>query len=400
MMSYVAMDRLIERKAASDAKYRKELGGRPLRSHARRSTDAELLEKLRSFEIQLDRPSLERLCERALSAQEIAQSLMAGRRFTNRHQEMESDWVWICVDGLWRRWFPEMPSFERLDDRMQSGYELLAARQTTAAARVWLEAWSDALFLLRKDRIESIEEFDVRFRGTQSLFNWVQDLESELWNAGLQDRQFLRARIDVCGQLLEHFALGEDLITENLRRALADSHYELGETDRAEALYRDWLTADPQWGWGWIGWSDCHRFTRTESKDLNRAEELLCEGFAITEVRDRPDIAERLADLCEEQGRCGEAIEIRKQIRKTAPAVRRRLASTEAGPSCGKRPRLRSAMEVCRWISCQLLVLFCGRVRLKSQLPPKRLGEMNCVHAVAGRSSKDVAAAVCDNRGR
>ena len=94
MMSYVAMDRLIERKAASDAKYRKELGGRPLRSHARRSTDAELLEKLRSFEIQLDRPSLERLCERALSAQEIAQSLMAGRRFTNRHQEMESDWVW------------------------------------------------------------------------------------------------------------------------------------------------------------------------------------------------------------------------------------------------------------------------------------------------------------------
>jgi tetratricopeptide (TPR) repeat protein len=207
---------------------------------------------------------------------------------------------------------------------MQSGYEFLDARQTTAAARVWLEAWSDALFLFRKARIESIEELDARFRGTQSLFNWIQDLESELWNAGLEDRQFLRARIDVCGQLLEHFALGEDLITENLRGALADSHYELGETGRAEALYRDWLTADPQWGWGWIGWSDCHWFTRTESKDFKRAEEILREGLAVTEVRDRPDIAERLADLCEEQGRRGEAIEIRKQIRKTAQAERQK----------------------------------------------------------------------------
>jgi hypothetical protein len=46
--------------------------------------------------------------------------------------------------------------------------------------------------------IDSIEEFDERFRGTQSLFNWIQDLEDELWNAGLADRQFLTARIAVC----------------------------------------------------------------------------------------------------------------------------------------------------------------------------------------------------------
>ena len=33
-----------------------------------------------------------------------------------------------------------------------------------------------------------------RCRGTQSLFNWIQDLENELWNAGLEDRRFLNAR--------------------------------------------------------------------------------------------------------------------------------------------------------------------------------------------------------------
>ena len=30
----------------------------------------------------------------------------------------------------------------------------------------------------------------------------------------------------------------DDLMTENRRRALAESYYELGETDKAEALYR------------------------------------------------------------------------------------------------------------------------------------------------------------------
>ena len=64
--------------------------------------------------------------------------------------------------------------------------------------RTWLEAWSDVLRILDKAGMKSIEEFDERFGGTQSLFNWIQDLESELWNAGLEDRQFLTARIALC----------------------------------------------------------------------------------------------------------------------------------------------------------------------------------------------------------
>jgi uncharacterized protein YchJ len=77
------------------------------------------------------------------------------------------------------------------------------------------------------------------------------------------------------------------------------------------------LGADPCWGWGWIGWSDCYRFTRTEV-DLNRCEQILREGFAIADVRDRADIADRLADVCEEQGRDEEAKEFRRQSERRA----------------------------------------------------------------------------------
>jgi tetratricopeptide (TPR) repeat protein len=203
---------------------------------------------------------------------------------------------------------------------MQAGYELLKPSGAVAACRIWVEAWNDVLRLLDKAGIESIEEFDGRFRGTESLFNWIQDLEGELWNAGLDDRQFLSARIALCEEGLRRFSSDDALLIENRRRALAESYFELGETEKAEAFYREWLDADPCWGWGWIGWSDCYRFTRTERVDLSRCEQILREGFAIADVRDRADIADRLADLCEEQGRGEEAKEFRQQSERRATA--------------------------------------------------------------------------------
>jgi tetratricopeptide (TPR) repeat protein len=315
MISWVAMDRIVERKRAADAAYRKQAAGKVLRSDAKRLTDGELLAKLSSFGIEL-----ERLCDQALSAEEIAQPLLDQRTFHGRHEQMESDWIWICLSALWQRWFPDKPSFEALDDKMQAGYELRESG-AVAVCRVWLEAWSDVLRILDKAGMQSIQEFDDRFGGSQSLFNWIQDLEGELWNAGLEDRQFLAARIALCEEGLRRFRTDDDLMTENRRRALAESYYELGGTDKAEALYRGWLHLDPRWGWGWIGWSDCYRFTRTERRDWNRCEQILREGLSIADVRDRADIADRLADACEEQGRGEEATEYRRQAAPNADTV-------------------------------------------------------------------------------
>jgi hypothetical protein len=320
MISWVAMDRIVERKCAADASYRKEAAGKVLRSDARRLTDGELLAKLSSFGIELDRPSLERLCDQALSAEEIAQSLLDQRTFHGRHEQMESDWIWICLSALWQRWFPDKPSFETVDDKIQAGYELRESG-SVAVCRAWLEAWSEVLHILDKAGMQSIQEFDGRFGGSQSLFNWIQDLEGELWNAGLKDRQFLTARVALCEEGLRRFPTDDDLLTENRRRALAESYYELGETDKAEALYRSWLHLDPGWGWGWIGWSDCYRFTRTERRDWSRCEQILREGLAIADVRDRADVVDRLADACEQQGRGEEAAELRRQAKRSPETV-------------------------------------------------------------------------------
>jgi len=345
MISWVAMDRMVERKRASDAAYRKQVTGRPLRSDTKLLTDGDLLAKLRSFGIDLDRSSLEQLCDQALSAEEITKPWLDQRTFHSKHEQLESDWIWICVAALWQRWFPDQPCFELLDDKMQAGYYLLVSGGATAACRTWLDGWNDVLRILDKSGMQSIHEFDERFRGTQSLFNWIQDLEDELWNAGLEDRQFLTARIAVCEEGLRRFRTDDELMTENRRRALAESYYELGETASAEALYRGWLNLDPHWGWGWISWSDRYWFTRTECRDLNRSEQLLREGLAIAEVRDRPDLVERLADLCEEQGRNEEAKEFRREAKRSTAAMETSLNVSSAGTVLRQKTTINFAGE-------------------------------------------------------
>lgn len=106
MVSWVAMDRIVERQCAEDAAYRKQLGAKPRRSSTKPLTDGDLLAKLRSFGIDLDRPSLERLCRHSLSAQEIAGPLLDQLTLKTRRENLESDWVWICLTALWQRWFP------------------------------------------------------------------------------------------------------------------------------------------------------------------------------------------------------------------------------------------------------------------------------------------------------
>jgi hypothetical protein len=63
---------------------------------------------------------------------------------------------------------------------------------------------------------------------TQSLYNWSQDLQNTLWNAGLRNHELLLARIGVCEEALRRFPREDQLMTENCRRALAESYFEAG----------------------------------------------------------------------------------------------------------------------------------------------------------------------------
>ena len=308
----------------------------PTRSDAAKLSDEQLLEKLQGFGLEGDRAGLERLCEGALSVEEVAGPLVdrfgAGAGEPRPHE----DWVWLCLLELWRRWWSERVCVEFLGDKIQAGYDALERREAVSAAVVWLDAWSDVARLCDLAGIDSIREFDDRFSMYQSLFNWSQDLEDALRDAGREDPEFLRARITVCEEALRRFPDEDELMVENRRRAVAESYFELGETDKAEALFERWLAADPRWGWGWIGWADLHFFTDSRPKEYGRAEELLRRGYSTPGVRDREDVADRLVLLCRETGRDEEAEVLAAEVKRisrssSGVSVRRTIHLEDVG---------------------------------------------------------------------
>jgi hypothetical protein len=97
--SWVTLDRICEQRRFADGEIGRGIEGndRPLRSSAERLSDEEILDKLRGFGFDLDRRRLEQLCTGALSAEDVARPLIASCRFRSASEEMQGDWIWICV---------------------------------------------------------------------------------------------------------------------------------------------------------------------------------------------------------------------------------------------------------------------------------------------------------------
>jgi tetratricopeptide (TPR) repeat protein len=308
---------------------------RPTGSDAAELSDEQLLEKLRGFGVE-GRAELERLCEGALSVEEVAGRLFERSGVGDGEGWPHEDWIWLSVRELWRRWWPERVCVEVLGEKIQAGYDALERQEAAGAAAVWLGAWVDVVRLCDLTGIDLIGEFDDRFPMYQSLFNWSQDLEDALWNAGRENPGFLRGRIAVCEEALRRFPNENELMVENRRRALAESYFELGETDKGEALFAQWLEADPRWGWGWIGWADVHFFINDRPKDYTRAQDLLRRGYSTPGVRDREDIADRLVLLYRETGRNEEAEALAAEAKRSrredcGVRVRRTIDLEDAG---------------------------------------------------------------------
>jgi len=312
-ISYIAINRMVEQTMAVDKKYRKTIkkSGRIILSEARKMSDPELLKKLSSFNVKLDRETFSKLFMKFPSAEEMSKWII--RRQNLKFKGLEDDWIWMCLTILWERWFPDRPSFEMIDDRMQEGYEKQANDDSAGACRIWLEVWKNILNIMNSRRMRSLKEFDKEFRGTQSLFNWIQDLEMELGNAGVDEEKFFEDRILFCEKFINRFPHEGSLVIENMKRAIAESYFKIGQPQKAETLFKKWLEEDPQWGWGWIGWSDSYWLYHGESKNYKRAEGLLREGLSVKNVRDRNDLLMRVQSLYSETGEEEEAKSIRQK---------------------------------------------------------------------------------------
>src|SRR5262245_8149875 len=122
-MAFITMNRIVEKEMASNEAYRAGMRkkGKVVLSDGRALSDDELLRKLASLGIPLDREQFLSRIRPFVSAAEAAQVVydQPGLKIPVKDQ----DWVWIAFTCLWERWSPERPSLEMIDDAMQAGYQ-------------------------------------------------------------------------------------------------------------------------------------------------------------------------------------------------------------------------------------------------------------------------------------
>jgi len=196
----------------------------------------------------------------------------------------------------------ELTIEEQIDDSIQEGYTLLEAGQRTAACDRWLEAWE---LVKRKatPEMRTTMDFDGVYLGVlPSIFNWSQDLQLELYNAGLDDPAYYAHRVRYAREFLAQFPGIDEHHYVSYRRAEAEALWQLGRQAEAEAAYQALVEELPDNAWGYIGWSDEYRLERERLPDYERAEAILLQATARPSLDDREYVLDRLVRLYDAWG--------------------------------------------------------------------------------------------------
>ena len=265
-------------------------------------TDEELLKKLTLNGIKLDRESLEKLVEAAPRASKAAFQALKNRQFTSKQKQGHNqEMVFACILELWRRWFPEKPCFELAELKIKDGYERFEANDEAGAMNLWEAAFADIMDLAEKHNICKTKDLDLQFDEFFDFNDWLSDVFCSSWNLGLADGKQMQKRADLSRALLERFKDEKDIDATigYWRNGLAESLVELGQGEQSQALYRQWLTENPDWTWGWIAWADTH-------EDSEKTEAILKEAIEVEAITDKTALYNALSCYYKRTGNEGE----------------------------------------------------------------------------------------------
>jgi len=204
-----------------------------------------------------------------------------------------------------------MDTFKIIDAKIQEGYEFLSKNNSPKCCDVWLEAWEEIKSLLNSGVAVDIFDLDKKYAWSEFISDYAQDLEAELHNAGINDAAYHGKRIDYCRELLSWCRSEDDLMISNTRRAIAEAHFWSGDEAECDRLFTEWLKDDPDWGWGYIGRSDCYLYKFTDEGNA-KAEEILLAAYARDGLRDKIHVVDRIISLYKATGKHNEAREFEK----------------------------------------------------------------------------------------
>ncbi|RZN38006.1 MAG: zinc chelation protein SecC [Methanophagales archaeon ANME-1-THS] len=261
----------------------------------------EIIRKLRGFGVDFKRSQFLEDVKRFYSASDLADHWV--RIYPITAEWFDEDFIWMAAIVLWRRLAPDVINSEQLDEMMQRGYDLKRERRIKECCNKESQIREHLKKRFSPD-MKSIENAESVFTGMQSLFNWCQDLELELGNAGSEDTIFYEKRIEYCREFYRMLPDTSSLVIKNMKRAEAESYFFLGEKEKGDAAFKKIIEEFPESAWGYIGWGDMYwLFSRNDELprlDYDNAEKIYRMGLAKA-TSDKRVILDRLRDLEEEK---------------------------------------------------------------------------------------------------
>lgn len=208
-----------------------------------------------------------------------------------------------------------MQQIQSIEAKVRQAYQHLGNNRTQETCDIFLDIWEDLKNLMQQGSLRDLDELQAAYPWTDIISNWVQDIEQELHNAGLENPVYFSKRIRYCEELLTKANATDQLMIENTRRAIADSYFALNNAGECDRLYQAWLHDDPTWGWGYIGWSEGYHFGSNNSEsDYAKAARIISQALAVADLQDRVDVIDRAIDIFIEIGDESRATELQAEF--------------------------------------------------------------------------------------
>lgn len=171
---------------------------------------------------------------------EIYDILQKGQAFDEeKYQNSLEEMLRQCMD--YEDDYHIRTEWDKWDDLVQKGYELLEKQKEAEGLRYWQEAW-DVFESIMKQETETgtLEGLMEAQDYVYPIDGWLQDYEMELGNAGKYEE-----RLSFCRKVLEIF----DWQYEDdscFRCGIGESLFREGKTAEAYAYYEKWLADEPK----------------------------------------------------------------------------------------------------------------------------------------------------------
>ena len=203
----------------------------------KKMSTSEIIEKLQSMNVDFEIERFKKQAQNHISAIQLAEDHYYTQDF--HAQGQDEDFIWLAMIELWNRIIPEKYNVEMIDDLMQEGYEDIEKQNYGEGLEKWEKAW-DMIISIVPSHIKSVTEADKFIPELmQNIFNWCQDFEIELGNAGLEDEAFYAKRIKYCQDFRRLFPQSDKSIIRSMIRAEAESYTELGDLEAAKKLLQE-----------------------------------------------------------------------------------------------------------------------------------------------------------------